>query len=129
MLAVVAVALKSLSDTPASSSEAAQPLPPLSSGKAKDSNEAVRAEQSTDANTFIPAGVIKITASSEYESCQVATHLVDGSGMDGLAHDNDCNAFTMWQTGKPEPTSPAPGLELSPAWVRFDFTEPQILMP
>jgi hypothetical protein len=74
----------------------------------------------------IAANLIKVTASSQYGDGQAVRHLVDGSGLrDGL-HDNDGSAQTMWHTAQTPPsTSPAAGLPASPAWVRFDFAQPQ----
>jgi alpha-mannosidase len=74
----------------------------------------------------IPTNGIQVTASSEYGSDQRVKHLIDGSGIKGDGHDNDGTSRTMWHTKeKPAPTSPAPGLPASPAWVRFDFASPQ----
>ncbi len=73
----------------------------------------------------IPADGITVTASSEFVHGG-ARHLVDGSGMSDGLHDNSHNAVTMWHgTQWPEPTRAAEGLPLSPAWVRFDFAQPQ----
>jgi hypothetical protein len=94
--------------------------------KSSEPPEAEQDQQSSGDDSFIPADVIKVTASSEYVPEQAAIHLLDGSGMDGLAHDNHGSAFTMWHTTDTHvPSSPAPGLERSPAWVRFDFAKPQ----
>lgn len=57
---------------------------------------------------------------------QSVQHLIDGSGLTGIFHDNNGSAQTMWHTGGHlKPTPPAHGLPPSPAWVRFDFAEPQ----
>jgi curved DNA-binding protein CbpA len=109
VLAVSAMALRSLSDVSAPSLVQYKPGQQLPADK-----------------SFIPADSIKVTASSTYEPWQDVIHLVDGSGMDGLAHDNASDAHTMWHSlGTAPPSFPATGLEISPAWVRFDFTEPQ----
>jgi hypothetical protein len=77
----------------------------------------------------IPADLITVTASSVFSDDQLAKHLVDGSGMTGAGsafHDNEEDAKTMWHTvNRPGPTPPAQGLSPSPAWVRFDFAQPQ----
>ncbi len=74
----------------------------------------------------IPAKVITVSASSEYGTAQSVRHLLDGSGMQGGLHDNNESAQTMWHsTQRPAPASAAPGLPASPAWVRFDFAQPQ----
>ena len=74
----------------------------------------------------IPARLIKVTASSEYGPSQAVRHLVDGAGMQGSVHDNNGGAETMWHsTERPAETSPAAGLPASPAWVHFDFAQPQ----
>jgi len=77
-------------------------------------------------NPSIPSNVITVIASSVYSPDQVPRHLVDGSGLLGGVHDNNGAAQTMWQSSpKPAPTSPDRGLAPSPAWVRFDFAQPQ----
>jgi alpha-mannosidase len=74
----------------------------------------------------IPANAITVLASSEYGPGQPVRHLVDGSGMQNGLHDNSGGAETMWHsTERPAPTSAAAGLPASPAWVRFDFAQPQ----
>jgi TPR repeat protein len=74
----------------------------------------------------IPARAVSVTASSVYSSMQAAQHLVDGSGMTGALHDNAEAAQTMWHTPeRPAAQVPAQGLPASPAWVRFDFAQPQ----
>ena len=74
----------------------------------------------------LPAVAITVTASSEYGSGQAAQHLVDGSGMRNGLHDDNHSAQTMWHTTQfPAATSPAAGVPTSPAWVRFDFAQPQ----
>jgi len=73
----------------------------------------------------IPADAVKVTASSVYGSGQAVSHLVDGSGMTGIVHDNENGARTMWHTSElPAAQSPATGLPASPAWVRFDLMQP-----
>jgi hypothetical protein len=69
---------------------------------------------------------ITVSGSSEYSPQQTTRHLVDGSGMQGGVHDNDGSSHTMWHsTERPVPTSAAVGLPASPAWVRFDFAQPE----
>jgi len=73
----------------------------------------------------VPAKDLTVTASSQYGSGQAVLHLVDGSGMQNGRHDNNGSADTMWHTTQsPKPSSAAPGLPPSPAWVRFDFAQP-----
>lgn len=77
-------------------------------------------------NHFIPAKLVAVTASSVYTPQQAAQHLTDGSGMLGALHDNAEGAQTMWQSSeRPAPRPPVAGLPASPAWVRFDFAQPQ----
>jgi F5/8 type C domain len=79
-------------------------------------------------STTVPANLITITASSQYSSQQAVRHLVDGSGMWGDEHDNNGSANTMWHSvEKPALKSPSKGLDPSPAWVRFEFKQPQRL--
>ena len=74
----------------------------------------------------IPAKAITVTASSVYSPMQAVQHLIDGSGMLGALHDNAHDAETMWHTPEhPAAQPPANGLAPSPAWVRFDFAQPQ----
>jgi hypothetical protein len=74
----------------------------------------------------IPANDVTVAASSQFGPAQAARHLVDGSGMQGVVHDNHHSAQTMWHTTqRPEPTSAMAGLPASPAWVRFDFAQPR----
>src|SRR5208283_2138772 len=74
----------------------------------------------------IPVTAITVTASSEFGGSQSARHLVDGSGLQNGLHDNDGSAKTMWHTIQAPPaTSAATGLPASPAWVRFDFSQPR----
>ncbi|MDR3689516.1 MAG: hypothetical protein P4L46_09070, partial [Fimbriimonas sp.] len=69
---------------------------------------------------------VELTASSIYSPTQDVHHLIDGSGMNGGAHDNSGPASTMWQTvDNPSASVPAPGLPASPAWVRFNFPHPR----
>jgi alpha-mannosidase len=79
-------------------------------------------------NATVSANLIGVTASSQYGGDQAVSHLVDGSGMWRGLHDNDGSAKTMWHSiSHPAPLPPAPGLKPSPAWVKFDFTDPQKL--
>jgi TPR repeat protein len=67
---------------------------------------------------------VEVIPSSTYSPNQDVHHLIDGAGMTGGVHDNNGSAFTMWQTiDNPPATAPAPGLEPSPAWVRFNFAQ------
>lgn len=73
----------------------------------------------------VPSEWISVSASSSFGSDQLPRHLIDGAGMSGATHDNQQGAQTMWHTiGHPPLTPPARGLRPSPAWVRFDFTQP-----
>jgi hypothetical protein len=75
--------------------------------------------------TFVSADLITVNASSVWSDDQNPIHLVDGSGMTGMLHDNAYDAVTMWHTaGNANLSSPAPGLPQSPAWVKFDFARP-----
>jgi hypothetical protein len=74
----------------------------------------------------LSSGQISVTASSENSPAQSVQHLIDGAGMTGEYHDNNASAATMWLTKDPAPMgTPAPGLLPSPAWVRFDFSQPR----
>src|SRR6185369_15509666 len=74
----------------------------------------------------IPAAAVSVSASSEYGADQSAKHLIDSSGLKNGLHDNRGGAESMWHTvEKPGSKPPADGLAPSPAWVRFDFTQPQ----
>lgn len=74
---------------------------------------------------ILPADFVTVTASSVYNPMQTVQHLIDGSGMVGAAHDNEGAAGTMWHTSEhPVAKPPASGLPPSPAWVRFDFSQP-----
>ncbi len=74
----------------------------------------------------VPARAITITSSGIWSQEQAAVHLVDGAGMLGTLHDNDYAARTMWHTpDRPAAQPPVAGLAPSPAWVRFDFAQPQ----
>jgi len=74
----------------------------------------------------VPANVIAVKTSSTYSPLQAPQHLLDGSGMAGALHDNADAAQTMWHTvDHPAAQPPAKGLAPSPAWVRFDFAQPQ----
>jgi hypothetical protein len=76
-------------------------------------------------NPAIPGNMIAVTASNTFGQDQIPQHLIDGSGMVGMVHDNEGAAKTMWHTGQwPTPKPPANGLVPSPAWVRFDFARP-----
>ena len=73
----------------------------------------------------VSPNAITVTASSAFNA-EWPQHLIDGSGLAGIAHDNDDASRTMWHTAqKPAPRSPARGLLPSPAWVRFDFSRPR----
>src|SRR5688572_20525451 len=76
----------------------------------------------------IAANLIEASASGTYPG-QPPSHLTDSSGVDKtFGHDNNGNAATMWHTVlNSKPSAPAPGLPECPAWVRFDFKEPQTL--
>jgi hypothetical protein len=74
----------------------------------------------------VPAKLITVTASSEYARGESVRHLVDGSGMGGGVHDNNGSSETMWHSKeRPATTSAVADLPASPAWVRFDFAQPQ----
>jgi hypothetical protein len=74
----------------------------------------------------VPARLITATASSVWSQEQAPAHLVDGAGMTGTLHDNHYAAATMWHTTeRPAARPPVAGLPASPAWVRFDFAQPQ----
>jgi hypothetical protein len=76
----------------------------------------------------IPDGLITVAASSQYSPDQAVRHLVDGSGIQFGLHDNNGSAQTMWHTvSNPAPLPPDSGLDPSPAWVRFDFAQPENL--
>jgi alpha-mannosidase len=74
--------------------------------------------------TEIPAADIKPTASSVYSPQQDVTHLVNGAGMTGDTHDNNGGAGTMWHSVENPAASAIAGVQ-SPAWVRFDFANPE----
>jgi hypothetical protein len=74
----------------------------------------------------VPSSAIQATVSSHYGPAQTAQHLLDGAGMENGRHDNNSSAQTMWHTAQnPALTSPGGTLPVSPAWVRFDFAQPQ----
>jgi len=76
----------------------------------------------------IPGELINVTASSQFSQDQSVRNLVDDAGMRRGLHDNDGSARTMWQSiENPIPEPPDRGLDPSPAWVRFDFQEPENL--
>ena len=88
---------------------------------------AVRFASAGPWTTLSPAAM-RVAASSQYGEPQAARHLIDGAGMREVWHDNAVDAATMWHTIETPPTTPpAPGLEPSPAWARFDFADPQNL--
>ena len=67
-----------------------------------------------------------VTASSEFTTAQSAKNLINGSGLNGDRHDSASDAKTMWHSANATASSiPAPGIPAAPAWVRFDFAEPQ----
>lgn len=71
---------------------------------------------------------LAVSASSQYSDMQSVQHLIDGSGLSGVFHDNEGAAKTMWHTPeRPTSKAPTPGLAPSPAWVRFDFVQPRRL--
>ena len=97
-------------------------------GKAAAQGDEIAALSLEKMNPAIPASIITVTASSVYSPDQDPRHLVDGSGMVGAVHDNNGSAGTMWHSvERPTPEPPADGLAPSPAWVRFDFAQPQTL--
>ncbi|MBM4091756.1 MAG: glycosyl hydrolase [Planctomycetes bacterium] len=66
-----------------------------------------------------------ITASSEFSPAQTVHNVINGSGLSGERHDSHASAETMWHTlENPTATSPATGIPPYPAWIRFDFAEP-----
>jgi alpha-mannosidase len=76
----------------------------------------------------LPASAIRVQASSTFTAPQDVHHLIDGAGMDGDCHDNHAVAATMWHTVEhPAASKAAKALPAAPAWVRFDFTQPQRL--
>jgi hypothetical protein len=77
-------------------------------------------------SSVVAAKFITVMTSSTFSGQQLPIHLIDGSGMKGLTHDNDGAANTMWHSAeRPALTSPAARLPPSPAWVKFEFREPQ----
>jgi TPR repeat protein len=79
-------------------------------------------------STYLSLDSMRVSASSEFGESQKAMNLIDGAGMHEDLHDNDGNASTMWHTSAhPAATPPAPGIDPSRAWVRFDFLSPQKL--
>ncbi len=78
-------------------------------------------------NDTVSPDLITVSASSQYSPDQDVRNLVNGNGIVWCdLHDNDYAAHTMWHTvSKPTVTPPSNGLAPSPAWVRFDFTQPQ----
>ena len=78
-----------------------------------------------DLTPCIPVEMVTVTTSTAYGK-QQTRYLVDGTGMLGALHDNADGALTMWHTtDRPNAQPPANGLPASPAWVRFDFAQPQ----
>lgn len=66
-----------------------------------------------------------VTASGMHSPAQSPTRLIDGSGLNGVRHDTDGIATTMWHSAVgATPSAPAAGITPAPAWVRFDFTSP-----
>jgi len=85
-------------------------------------NETAAGIEVANCYPWLQADGIRVTASSAFGPDQSPQHLVDGSGLTGILHDNDGAAGTMWHTAEhPSASSPAPELPSSPAWVRFDF--------
>ncbi len=73
----------------------------------------------------LPADMISVTTSSTYSADVAAKHLIDGSGLLGVIHDNVESAKTMWHTAPPvTPKLARGGLPPSPAWARFNFARP-----
>lgn len=71
---------------------------------------------------YVPAEGMVVAANSVYSPLQDPSHLVDGSGMNGIFHDNSAPAGTMWHTAdNPSPSAPADGLPASPAWIKITF--------
>jgi alpha-mannosidase len=65
---------------------------------------------------------IKVKASSSWSGSVSPMNLIDLSGMQGLLHDNEMSASTMWHTGSNPVTSRAnAGTHPGPAWILFEF--------
>ncbi|MFA5815323.1 MAG: hypothetical protein WC865_06865 [Bacteroidales bacterium] len=65
---------------------------------------------------------IKVKASSSYSTSASPQNLINRSGIQGLMHDNEMSAYTMWHTGFNPKTSRAnPATQAGPAWVLFEF--------
>ena len=80
--------------------------------------------------TTIPPEKIGVEASSSRGGKIVPENLINGNWINNGFYENntDSNAMwnTMWRSGaKLQPSSPAPGLPASNAWVRFNFKTPQ----
>src|ERR1700722_6177704 len=74
----------------------------------------------------LPGAGITVKVSSQFGADQGARHLIDGAGLRGELHDNDASAQSMWHTDGHSPaTAAAQGLPTAPAWVRFDFAQPE----
>jgi hypothetical protein len=98
----------------------------FSEAVAQGNADAVRELEVLDAT--VPESDITVSASSQYSPDQDIKHLIDGSGMCSGLHDNNYAADTMWQSAEhPRPAPPDQGLAPSPAWVRFDFNQPEKL--
>lgn len=88
----------------------------------------VQAQESTfKVNRAIHAADIKVSASSSYSPEQRVEHIIDGSGLKENIHDNQASATSMWHsTENQQPSTPVTGLPIFQAWVRFDFSSPQL---
>ena len=89
-----------------------------------------QAADSIPLTTTIPPEKIGVEASSSRGGKIVPENLINGNWINNGFYENntDSNAMwnTMWRSGaKLEPSSPAPGLPASNAWVRFNFKTPQ----
>jgi hypothetical protein len=78
----------------------------------------------------IPPEKIAVEASSSRGGKIVPENLINGNGINNGFYENNTDSDTMWNTmwhsgAKLQPSSPAPGLPASNAWVRFNFKTPQ----
>ena len=90
----------------------------------------LQAADSIPLTTTIPPEKIGVEASSSRGGKIVPENLINGNWINNGFYENntDSNAMwnTMWRSGaKLQPSSPAPGLPASNAWVRFNFKTPQ----